>query len=42
MKILRIDYDLFLNDKKTQYAVIHALEIIGEDSKKIPKEIRDK
>lgn len=37
-----IDYDLFLKDKKTQYAVIRALEIIGEASKKIPKDTRDK
>ena len=31
----------FQNDTKTQYAVIRALEIIGEASKKIPKEFQD-
>ncbi len=30
----------FSNDDKTQYAVIRAIEIIGEASKKIPKEIK--
>jgi len=36
-----IDYDSFRRDKKTQYAVIRALEIIGEASKKVPKEVRE-
>ncbi len=36
-----MDYDSFRKDKKTQYAVIRALEIIGEASKKVPKEIRE-
>ncbi len=36
-----IDYPTFQEDIKTQYAVIRALEIIGEASKKIPKEIKD-
>ena len=36
-----IDYTTFQEDIKTQYAVIRALEIIGEASKKIPKEIKD-
>ena len=35
-------YDDFLKDIKTQFAVVRALEIIGEASKKIPSEIRDK
>ena len=35
-----IDYSIFQKDIKTQYAVIRALEIIGEASKKIPKEIK--
>ncbi len=36
-----IDYLAFHEDIKTQYAVIRALEIIGEASKKIPKEVRE-
>ncbi len=35
-----IDYPAFQEDIKTQYAVIRALEIIGEASKKIPKEVK--
>jgi uncharacterized protein with HEPN domain len=30
----------FLADKKTQFAVVRALEIIGEASKKVPESIR--
>jgi len=36
-----IDYVTFQNDDKTQYAVIRALEIIGEAGKKIPLAVRD-
>ncbi|MCA9732583.1 DUF86 domain-containing protein [candidate division KSB1 bacterium] len=36
-----MDYNSFQNDKKTQYAVIRALEIIGEASKKVPNEVRE-
>ncbi|HGY57049.1 MAG TPA: DUF86 domain-containing protein [Caldithrix abyssi] len=36
-----IDYPAFQEDIKTQYAVIRALEIIGEASKKIPKEVEE-
>ena len=36
-----IDYLTFKEDIKTQYAVIRALEIIGEASKKIPKEVKE-
>jgi len=36
-----IDYPAFEKDTKTQYAVIRALEIIGEASKKIPKEVKE-
>jgi len=32
----RMDYDHFANDDKTIFAVIRALKIIGEASKKIP------
>ncbi len=36
-----IDLPAFQKDIKTQYAVIRALEIIGEASKKIPKEVKE-
>ncbi len=36
-----VDYPIFQKDVKTQYAVIRALEIIGEASKKIPQEVKD-
>ncbi|MHB2154368.1 HepT-like ribonuclease domain-containing protein [Calditrichota bacterium GD2] len=36
-----MDYPDFKEDVKTQYAVIRALEIIGEASKKIPQEVKD-
>ena len=36
-----IDFPAFQKDIKTQYAVIRALEIIGEASKKIPKEVKE-
>ncbi len=36
-----MDYPVFQEDVKTQYAVIRALEIIGEASKKIPQEVKD-
>ena len=39
--LTNVSYDSFQKDKKTQYAVIRALEIIGEASKKIPTEIRE-
>lgn len=35
-------YDDFLHDEKTQFALIRALEIIGEASNKIPKSISEK
>ncbi|AKB23608.1 hypothetical protein MSMTP_0139 [Methanosarcina sp. MTP4] len=35
-------YDRFINDRKTQYAVIRAIEIIGEASKNVPAKIREK
>jgi len=36
-----IEYPVFEKDIKTQYAVIRALEIIGEASKKIPPEVKE-
>jgi uncharacterized protein with HEPN domain len=39
--ILGLDYAAFAADEKSVYAVVRALEIIGEASKRIPQEIRD-
>ena len=36
-----MQYEQFSVDDKTVFAVIRAIEIIGEASKKIPKEIRE-
>ena len=33
-------YEEFFEDEKTQYAVIRALEIIGEAAKQIPEEVK--
>jgi len=35
-------YEDFLEDRKTQYAVIRALEIIGEAAKNVPDDVRQK
>ena len=35
-------FNSFMKDEKTHYAVIRAIEIIGEASKKIPKNLRTK
>ncbi|WP_322794387.1 DUF86 domain-containing protein [Bellilinea sp.] len=35
------DFDSFANDEKTQYAIIRAIEVIGEAAKKVPLEFRD-
>jgi uncharacterized protein with HEPN domain len=40
--IAEYSYGQFVNDRKTQYAVIRAIEIIGEASKNLPPEIREK
>ena len=39
--IAGMDSDEFLNDDKTVFAVIRALEVIGEATKKVPTEIRN-
>lgn len=39
---LGMDYDAFIKDKKTIYALNRALEIIGEASKQIPVQIRNR
>ena len=33
-------YDEFFEDEKTNYAVMRALEVIGEASAKIPEDVR--
>ncbi len=35
-----LDYDAFVKDRKTVYAVIRALEIIGEATKNIPSTVK--
>jgi uncharacterized protein with HEPN domain len=35
-----MEYDDFKNDRKTIYAIIRAIEIIGEAVKKIPNEVK--
>jgi uncharacterized protein with HEPN domain len=37
-----MSYDIFLKDEKTAYAVIRTLEIMGEATKNIPIEIKNK
>lgn len=37
-----MDFAAFEQDKRTHYAVIRALEIVGEATKNIPLEIRDR
>ncbi len=39
---LGMDYETFQKDDKTFFAVIRALEIIGEAVKKIPAEVRER
>lgn len=36
-----IDLAAFLADRKTQFAVVRALEIVGEAAKRISQEVRD-
>lgn len=40
--VKEMDYEQFLHDDKTAYAVVRALEILGEATKRIPTEIRDR
>ena len=36
-----MSYEEFSEDDKTTYAVVRAIEIIGEAAKKVPKDLRD-
>jgi len=36
----RMEYEEFLGDEKTSYAVVRALEIIGEAAGRVPDEVR--
>ena len=40
--VSNIDYEAFKNDDKTAYAVIRALEVIGEATKHVPDNVRQK
>ena len=37
-----LTYETFAADEKTAFAVVRALEIIGEAAKRIPSEVRDR
>jgi len=37
-----MDLDIFLADEKTSFAVVRALEIIGEATKNVPQHVRDR
>jgi uncharacterized protein with HEPN domain len=39
--IENMTFEAFAKDEKTQYAVIRAIEVVGEASKKIPTEIKN-
>jgi uncharacterized protein with HEPN domain len=36
-----MEYDEFFEDEKSKYAVMRALEVIGEAAGKIPENVRD-
>jgi uncharacterized protein with HEPN domain len=38
--VKNMNYDIFAKDTKTTYAVIRALEIIGEATKKVPTSVK--
>jgi uncharacterized protein with HEPN domain len=38
--VKNMNYDIFAKDTKTTYAVIRALEIIGEATKKVPSSVK--
>jgi uncharacterized protein with HEPN domain len=36
-----IDYETFVGDDRTVFAVVRALEIVGEAAKKVPQDVRN-
>ena len=40
--IKNMNYEEFANDKKTVFAVVRALEVVGEASNRVPQEIKEK
>jgi uncharacterized protein with HEPN domain len=40
--IENLTYEEFIKDKKTSYAVVRCIEIIGEAAKNIPDDVRDR
>lgn len=40
--IIGLNYSSFIKDEKSIFAVIRAIEVIGEASKKVPKGLKDK
>ncbi|MCI0470714.1 MAG: DUF86 domain-containing protein [Candidatus Aminicenantes bacterium] len=40
--IFDMEYEEFIRDRKTSFAVVRSLEIIGEAAKSIPNSVRDK
>jgi uncharacterized protein with HEPN domain len=36
-----MDYDEFFEDEKSKYAVMRALEVIGEAARQVPETVRD-
>jgi uncharacterized protein with HEPN domain len=40
--VKEMEYDDFAKDRKTVYAVVRALEIIGEAVKKVPLRVRNR
>ncbi len=41
-KVARIDKNHFLNDEVLKRAFVRSLEVIGEATKKLPDDVRDK
>lgn len=37
-----VSFEMLKNDKKTAFAIVRALEVIGEASNRIPEEIKEK
>lgn len=37
-----LDYDAFASDRKTIYAVVRALEIVSEASRRLPSELKER